>query len=140
MKEYLDLLIEEKWRKRDEFATFISAIEKLPIPNDKNLALYQGNGFIDLYKTFFDKHYGKCIKELLTISISGTPATASNFSRWYLGVTETDEIELNIGMCEVQKFNVSTTRWRNFCDSLTINPKHFDRDPKVSHKSEMGQL
>ena len=43
MKEDLYLLIEEKLRKRDEFATFISDIEKLTIPNEKNLALHQGN-------------------------------------------------------------------------------------------------
>ena len=59
MKEDLDLLIEYKWRKRDEFATFISATEKIPSPNEKNIALHQGNEFIDVYKTFFDKHYGK---------------------------------------------------------------------------------
>ena len=58
MKKDLYLLIEDKWRKRDEFATFISAIEKLPSPNEKNLALHQGNDFIDVYKTLFDKHYG----------------------------------------------------------------------------------
>ena len=33
MKENLDPLIEEKWSKQDEFATFISTIEKLPNPN-----------------------------------------------------------------------------------------------------------
>ena len=58
MKKDLYLLIEDKWRKRDEFATFISAIEKLPSPNEKNVVLHQGNDFIDVYKTFFDKHYG----------------------------------------------------------------------------------
>ena len=41
MKEDLELLIEEKWRKLDEFDTFISAIEKLPSPNKKNIALHQ---------------------------------------------------------------------------------------------------
>ena len=59
MKEDLDLLIEEKWSKRDEFATFISAIEKLPSPNEKNLALHQGNDFVDVYTTFFDNQYGR---------------------------------------------------------------------------------
>ena len=58
MREDLYLLIEETWRKRDEFATFISAIEKLTSPNEKNIALHQGNDFIDVYKTLFDKHYG----------------------------------------------------------------------------------
>ena len=58
VKEDIEILIEEKWRKQDEFATFISAIEKLPSPNEKNLALNQGNNFIDVYKTFFGKHYG----------------------------------------------------------------------------------
>ena len=61
--------------KQDEFATFILAIEKLPSPNEKYLALLQGNDFIDVYKTFFDKHYGQWIKEILPLSIAGTPAT-----------------------------------------------------------------
>ena len=39
-KEDIDLLIEEKWRKRDKFANFISDIEKLPIPNEKNIPLH----------------------------------------------------------------------------------------------------
>ena len=65
MKEDLDLLIEGKWRTQDEFATFISDIEKLPSPNEKNLALHQGNEFIEVCKTLFDKHYGWWIKELL---------------------------------------------------------------------------
>ena len=73
MKENLDPLIEEKWSKQDEFATFISTIEKLPNPNEKNIGLHQGNDFIDLYKTLFDKHYGRCIKEILLLSIAGTP-------------------------------------------------------------------
>ena len=38
-KEDLDLIIEEKWRKRDEFATFIAAIDKLIGPKDRNIAL-----------------------------------------------------------------------------------------------------
>ena len=56
-KEYLDLLIEEMWRKRDNFATFISAIEKLPSSNKKNLILHQGNDAIDMYTNNFGKHY-----------------------------------------------------------------------------------
>ena len=93
---------------------FIVDIEKLTSPNDKKLALHQGNGFFDVYKTFFDKIYGWCIKDLLPISIAGTQATASTFARWYIGVTDPDETELKTGKCEVHKFNVSTTRWREF--------------------------
>ena len=62
MKEDLDLLIEEKWRKRYEFATFISAIEKLPGPKERNLTLYQSNDFINVYKTFFENQYTCCLK------------------------------------------------------------------------------
>ena len=102
MKEDLDLLIEEN---------FISAIEKLPSPNEKNIALHQGNEFIDVYKTFFGNHYGRWIKELLPLPISCTSATASTFVQWYIGVTDTDETELNIGMCEVHKCNVNTMIW-----------------------------
>ena len=90
MKEYLDLLIEEKWRKRDEFANFISSVEKLPSPNERNIALHQGNDFIGVYKTFFGKNYGWWIKELLPISIAGTLVTASTFAQWCVGVTEPD--------------------------------------------------
>ena len=43
-------------------------------------------------------------------------------------------------MCEGHKHNVSTTRWRFFLDSLTTNPKYFDGDPIISHKSEMEKL
>ena len=43
-------------------------------------------------------------------------------------------------MCEVHKFNVSSTRWRAFLDSLTINPKDFDVDTIIFHKSAMEQL
>ena len=93
-----------------------------------------------MYKTYFDKHYGRWIKELLLISISGTPETASNFSRWYIGVTEPDKTELNIVMCEVHKYNVSTKIWRIVLDSLTINFRDFDRVPIVSQKSAMEQL
>ena len=63
--------------------------------------------------------------------------TASNFALWYLGVTETDDTELNIGMREVHKCNVSTTRRKHYLDSLTIYPKYFDGDPIVSHKPAM---
>ena len=84
-----------------------------------------------MYQTSFDKQYGRWIKELLLISISGTTETASNFSQWYIGVTDPDKKELNIGMYEVHKYNVSTTIWRNLLDSLTINPK----DPISPHKS-----
>ena len=86
------------------------------------------------------KHYGRWIKDLLPLSTPGTPTTASTFSQWYLGVTEPDKIELNIGMCEVHKCNVSTTRWRGFLDLLTINLKYFYGDPIFSHKSAMEQL
>ena len=135
MKENLDLLIEDMWRKRDEFTTFISAIEKLPSPHEKKLALPQGNEFIDVYKTLFDKHYGRCIKELLPISIVVTPETDSTFSWWYLSFTEPDKTYLNIGICDVHKLNMSKTKWKTCLDSLSINPKAFDRYPIVSHKS-----
>ena len=92
MKEYIDVSIEEKWIKQDYFYTFMSDIEKPPSPNEKNLALQQWNDFIDVYNNFFDKYYGLCIKELLLLSISGTPLTASTFSRWYLGVPDPDKI------------------------------------------------
>ena len=110
MKEDLDLLIEDKWMKRDEFATFISAIVKLPCTNKKNIALHQGNDFIDVYKTFFDNQYRWYIKDLPPLSIEGTPATASNFAWWCLGVIDPDKTELNISMCELHKYNLRTTR------------------------------
>ena len=69
MKEDIDLLIENKWRKRDEFDTFIAAIEKLPRTQDIKLAIYQGKDFINVYNNFFNNHYARCIKEILTISI-----------------------------------------------------------------------
>ena len=81
MKEDIDVLIEEKWRKQDEFATFISAIEKLPNLNEKKLALHQGNDFIYAHNTFFDKNYEQWIKEILPLSISVTLAIASTFTQ-----------------------------------------------------------
>ena len=35
---------------------------------------------------------------------------------------------------------MSKTIWRNVLDSLTINPKYFDRDPIVYQKSSMEKL
>ena len=77
-------------RKQDKFSTFISATDKLPSPNEKYIALHHGNEFIDVYKTFFDNNDWRWIKEFLPISIAGTLSTASNFARWYLGVTDPD--------------------------------------------------
>ena len=57
MKEYLDLIIEEKGRKRYQFDNFIAALEKLPIPKERNLTLYQGNEYINVYNTLFEKNY-----------------------------------------------------------------------------------
>ena len=74
------------------------------------------------------------MKEILLFSIEGKSENASSFSRWYLGVTDTDEIELNIGECGVHECNASTTIRRNYLDSQTTNTKNFDRDPKISHK------
>ena len=45
-----------------------------------------------------------------------------------------------IGECEFNGCNVSTIIWRNYFDSFTINPKDFDSDPIVSHKSTMERL
>ena len=39
MKEYIDLLVEEKRRKQYEFANFIAAIEKLPITKEINISI-----------------------------------------------------------------------------------------------------
>ena len=91
MKEYLDLIIEEKDRKQYWFDNFIAAIEELPIPKEINLTLYQGNEFINMYNTLFDKNYEWWLKELLPISIEGTPDKASLFSQWYIGVTAPDD-------------------------------------------------
>ena len=67
MKEDLDLLIEEKWRKQYEFVPFISAIEKLPSSKEIKLALCQGNNFINVYNIFYDKHHGHWIKDILLL-------------------------------------------------------------------------
>ena len=53
MKEDLDLIIEEKWRKRDEFATFISAIEKLPSPDEKILYSTRGMTLLTCKRPYF---------------------------------------------------------------------------------------
>ena len=37
MKKNISLLIEDKWRKRDEFASFIVAIDKLLSPKERKL-------------------------------------------------------------------------------------------------------
>ena len=58
------------------------------------------------------------IKGILPLKITITPETASSFAQWYLGVTDPDETELKTGKCEVHKFNVSTTRWREFWTHL----------------------
>ena len=73
------------------FATFISDIEKLPIPKERNIALYQVNDFVRMYKTFFYNHYARCLKDILPHSIEGTPENTSTFSQWYLGVTDPDK-------------------------------------------------
>ena len=36
---------------------------------ERNIALYQGNKFINVDKTFFDKHYAYLMKETLKLSI-----------------------------------------------------------------------
>ena len=88
MKEYLDLLIEDKWSKRYVFANLIAAIENLPIPKERKLAPNQGNDFINMYRILFENNYAFWLKRLLPLPISGTPSTASTFVRWYLGITE----------------------------------------------------
>ena len=45
-----------------------------------NLTLYQGNNFINLYKILFYKHYALWIKDLIPLSIEGTPYNTSNFA------------------------------------------------------------
>ena len=133
----MELPIEVKRRKQNKFDNFIASIYKLPSLKYRKLACYQGNAFINLYKTFFDKHYVRWMEDLLPLSISGTLENASTFSWWYLGVTDPDKTEINIGEFEVHNYNVSTTIWRNYLDSLTINTKDFDGDTIVSHKSTM---
>ena len=43
-------------------------------------------------------------------------------------------------MCEFREFNVSSTRWKDLLDSLTINSKYFDGDTIITHKSAMEKL
>ena len=45
-----------------------------------------------------------------------------------------------IGDFEVHECNMRTTRWGDFFHSLTINPKDFDSDQTVSHKSTVDRL
>ena len=106
----------------------IVEIEILSIPREINPTLYQGNDFINMYKTLFENNYSCYLKDILPLSIPGTPANASTFSRFYLGVTESYKTELNIKGFEVHECNVSLTIWRNYLDSLTVNSNHFDRD------------
>ena len=56
MKEDIQLLIENTRGKRDMLAVFISAIEKIPSPKEKNISLHQGGHFIDVYNNSFDNH------------------------------------------------------------------------------------
>ena len=84
-----------------------------------------------MYENFVDNNYELWCKKILAISIEGTPANASTFSWWYLGVTNPDKTELNIGEYELHEWNVSTTRWRNYLDSLIINQMDFDGYPIV---------
>ena len=98
-------------------------------------AEHVGKSFINVYKTLFDKHYARWLKELLQISIEGKPNNVSTFFQWYLCVTEPYKTDLNIGECDVHDCNVSTKIWRNHMDSLTINLKDFDGDPIIYHKS-----
>ena len=53
----------------NEFATFVSAIEKPPSSKKKNLTLHHGNDFIKVYKTFFDNHYAQRFKDILLVSM-----------------------------------------------------------------------
>ena len=55
-----------------------------------NITIYQGNNFINVYKNLFDHHYKHCLKELLLLSIADKSSNASNFSLWYLGITDPD--------------------------------------------------
>ena len=45
-----------------------------------------------------------------------------------------------IGDFEVHECNMRTTRWGDFFHSLTINPKDFDGDQTISHKSTIDRL
>ena len=140
MKGYIDLLLEEEWRKRYDFSTFISAIENITSPTDIKLALNQGNNFINLYNSFFNNHYVCWLKEILPISISSTPETFSIFVWWYPVVTEPDKAEVNIVYFEVHDWNLGTMRLSNCSDFFTINPKFLYRYPIVSHKSAIENL
>ena len=60
--EDLYLLVEEKWMKRDKFSTFIAAIDKLPSPKEINIALFQINDFINVYKNLFENHNTRWMK------------------------------------------------------------------------------
>ena len=42
--------------------------------------------------------------------------------------------------CAAHKFNMRTTIWRNYLDSLTTNTKDFDGDPIVYQKSTMENI
>ena len=74
------------------------------------------------------------MKELLPLSIEVTPYNDFILALCYLCFSETGETELKIGQCEVHEYNLSTKIWRNYLDSLTIDPKYFYGDPIVSHK------
>ena len=93
-----------------------------------------------MYKTFFDMYYLRWNKDILHLSMEVTPYNASTFTRWWLDFIDTYKTELKIRECEFHKCNVSVTIWRNDLDSLTINPKDFNGDPIVSHKSTIFRL
>ena len=67
MKKDLDPLIEEKWRKQYKFVTFIAATEKLPNNKEIKITLYQGNGFINMYKTFFENNYARWMNDIMPL-------------------------------------------------------------------------
>ena len=85
-------------------------------------------------RPFFDKHYERCLKELVPIPIAGTPYNAYIFSKWYLVFTDPDETELNTGDCKVHECNVIMKIWKNYLDSLTINSKDFDGNQIIYQK------
>ena len=87
-----------------------------------------------MYRIFFYKLYARWLEELLPLSIEVTSENSSTFTQWYLCVTNNDKIELNIGKCEFHECNVSTTIWRSYLDSSTINTKYFDGDQIITHK------